>query len=126
MKLMMGALVLLMGVTAPPPSAPASPKPSGEGGPNRPPVVRARCEPCSVVVGKTSKVTADARDPDGNRLKYTWNAAAGALKKASKRETTWTAPMVEGPVLVTVRVDDRKGAIASDVVTIHVIKDPAQ
>jgi hypothetical protein len=121
MRLMI-ALVLLMGVAAPP----ASPKPSGEGGANRPPVVRARCEPCTVPVGQTSKVSADARDPDGNRLKYTWNAPAGSLKKASKRETTWTAPMVEGPVLVTVRVDDGKGALASDVVTIHVIKPPAQ
>ena len=104
-------LVLLMGVATPA---------------NRPPVVRARCAPCAVDVGKTSTVTADARDPDGNRLKYTWNAPAGSLKKASKRETTWTAPMVEGPVLVTVRVDDRKGAIASDVVTIQVIKAPVQ
>lgn len=109
MRLMI-AVVLLMGVAAP----------------NRPPVVRARCEPCTVPVGTTSRVSADARDPDGNRLKYTWNTPAGSLKKTSKRETTWTAPLVEGPVLVTVRVDDGKGAIASDVITIHVIKTPAQ
>ena len=111
MKAILG-LVLLMGVAAV--------------GANRPPVVRARCTPCSVELGKTSTVTAAARDPDGNRLKYTWNAPAGSLKNASKRETTWTAPMVEGPVLVTVRVDDRKGAIASDVITIQVIKAPVQ
>ena len=111
----MGALVLVIGAAAPPPAAP-----------NRPPVVRARCEPCSVPVGKTATGTADARAPDGNRLKYTWNAPAGALKKPSKRETTWTAPMVEGPVFVTVRVDDRKGAIASDVITIQVTKAPTQ
>lgn len=120
---LMTAIVLLMGVAAPP----AAPKPSGEGGaPNRPPVVRARCEPCSVPVGKTATVTAEARDPDGNRLKYKWSAPAGSLKKASKRETTFTAPMVEGPVFVTVRVDDRKGAIASDVITIQVTRAPAQ
>ena len=34
--------------------------------------------------------------------------------------------MVEGPVFVSVRVDDRKGAIASDVITIQVIKAPVQ
>jgi hypothetical protein len=116
MKLL-GALVLMMGVAAPPSAPPA---------PNRPPVVRALCNPCSVVDGKTAKVTAEARDPDGNRLKFAWSAPAGALKKASKRETTWTAPLVEGPVFVTVRVDDRKGAIASDVITIQVIKAPVQ
>jgi len=115
------AFVLLLGA-----SAPALPKPAGEGGPNRPPVVRARCEPCSVVAGQTSTVRAEAQDPDGNRLKYLWSAPAGSLKKASKQETTWTAPMVEGPVFVTVRVDDRKGAIASDVITIQVIKAPVQ
>ena len=120
MKLMVAA-VLLMGVTAP-----ASPTSSGEGAPNRPPVVRARCAPCSIPVGQTATVTADARDPDGNRLKYKWSAPAGSLKKASKQETIFTAPMVEGPVFVTVRVDDRKGAIASDVITIQVIKAPAQ
>jgi len=113
MKLL-GALVLVLGVAAPPFA------------PNRPPVVRVRCEPCSVPVGQTVKVTAEARDPDGHRLKYKWNAPAGSLKKASKRETTWTAPMVEGPVFVSVTVDDRKGAIASDVITIQVVKAPAQ
>jgi hypothetical protein len=108
---MMGALVLLLDAAAPARVAP-----------NRPPTVHALCEPCMVQVGKTSTVTADARDPDGNRLTYTWNAPAGSLKKASARETTWTAPMVEGPVPVNVRVDDRKGGIASDVITIQVIK----
>ena len=110
MKLLV-ALVLVLGMAAPP---------------NRPPVVRARCEPCSVVVGKTAKVRVEARDPDGNRLTFLWSAPAGSLQKASKRETTWTAPMVEGPVFVTVRVDDRKGAVASDVITIQVIKAPVQ
>jgi hypothetical protein len=109
----LGALVLVMSAAMP-------------SAPNRPPVVRARCEPCSVPVGKTATVTAEARDPDGNRLKFKWNVPAGSLKKASKRETTWTAPMVEGPVFVSVTVDDRKGAIASDVITIQVTKAPAQ
>ena len=90
--------------------------------PNRPPVVRALCNPCSVAIGKTSTVTAEARDPEGKKLTYTWNAPAGAIGKASDRETTWTAPSVEGPVPVSVRVADAKGAIASDVVIIQVTK----
>jgi Big-like domain-containing protein len=91
-------------------------------GPNKPPTVRALCDPCAVPMGKTSTVTADAHDPDGKTLTYTWNAPAGSLKKASDRQTTWTAPAVEGPVPVTVRVADGKGAIASDVIIIQVIK----
>ena len=46
---------------------------------NRPPTVRARCEPCTVEVGKTSTVTADATDPDGDTLTYRWSAPAGTL-----------------------------------------------
>jgi hypothetical protein len=126
---MLVILVLLSGVAAAPASpkpsgavGPASPKPSGEGGPNRPPTVRALCAPCAVPAGKTSTVTADAHDPDSKRLTYTWNAPAGSLKKASARQTTWTAPMVEGPVPVTVRAADGKGGIASDVIIIQVTK----
>jgi hypothetical protein len=118
MRPILGIVVLLSSVAA----APASPKPSGEGGANRPPTVRALCEPCAVPVGKTATVTAEARDPEGKRLTYTWKAPAGSLKKASDRQTTWTAPMVEGPVPVIVRVADGKGAIASDVIIIQVIK----
>jgi peptidoglycan-associated lipoprotein len=90
---------------------------------NRPPTVRARCEPCTVYVGKTSTVAADAQDPDGDPLTYTWSAPAGSLTAASARQTPWTAPMVEGPVPVTVRVDDGKGGTASDVATIQVVKE---
>ena len=110
MRLMLG-LVLLLGVAAAPRVAP-----------NRPPTVRARCEPCTVPVGKPSTVTAEARDPEGQRLTYTWNAAAGSLSQASARQATWTAPLIEGPVPVSVRVADGKGAIASDVIIIQVTK----
>jgi hypothetical protein len=91
---------------------------------NHPPTVHARCEPCTVYPGKISTVTADGRDQDGDTLTYLWKAAAGTLTKALSRQTSWTAPMQEGPVPVTVRVDDGKGGMASDVVTIQVIKEP--
>jgi outer membrane protein OmpA-like peptidoglycan-associated protein len=107
-------------VPPPPPSLPPPPPAPTQ---NRPPTVRARCEPCTVYVGKSSTVSADAQDPDGDALTYTWSAPAGTLTAASARQTPWTAPMVEGPVPVSVRVDDGKGASASDVVTIQVIKE---
>jgi hypothetical protein len=119
---LLGVLVLAASVTAAPRVEPASPKPSGEGGPNRPPTVRALCQPCAVAAGKTSTVTADAKDPDDKKLIYTWSAPAGSLGKSSARETTWTAPLVEGPVPVSVRVADGKGGLASDVIIIQVTK----
>src|SRR4051794_34711653 len=54
-------------------SAPANQPPAPERirpAPNRPPTVRARCEPCTVEIGKTSTVTGDAQDPDGDTLVY--------------------------------------------------------
>src|SRR3954451_10670110 len=52
--------------TPPPPPPPAPPAIPAQQ--NRPPTVRARCEPCTVEIGKTSTVTADAQDPDGDTL----------------------------------------------------------
>jgi peptidoglycan-associated lipoprotein len=108
-------------VYAPPPPTP-TPTPQPPTPQNHPPTVRARCEPCTVYVGQRSTVTADASDPDGDPLTYAWSAPAGSITSPSSRSTPWTAPMQEGPVPVTVRVDDGRGGTASDTVTIQVIR----
>jgi outer membrane protein OmpA-like peptidoglycan-associated protein len=105
---------------APPPPPP--PPPPAAAPANAPPTVRARCEPCTVEVGKTSTVTADATDPDGDALTYSWRAAAGSLSTPNGRQSPWTAPMQEGPVVVTVEVTDPRGGRATDAVTIQVIR----
>ncbi|MBA2303425.1 MAG: OmpA family protein [Acidobacteria bacterium] len=104
------------------PTAPASQPVAAPEARNRPPTVRARCEPCTVEIGKTSTVTADATDPDGDALTYRWNTPAGTLSNPADRQSPWTAPMQEGPVPVTVEVRDSKGATATDAVTIQVIR----
>lgn len=103
----------------PPPPAPA---PAPEPAPNRPPTVRATCDPCTVEIGKTATVTADAQDPDGDPLTYQWTAPAGTLTSPTSRQTPWTAPQQEGPVPFTVTVNDGKGGTASANVTIQVIR----
>jgi outer membrane protein OmpA-like peptidoglycan-associated protein len=103
----------------PPPPAPAAPS-------NRPPTVKARCEPCVVQVGKSSTVTADANDPDGDQLTHKWTAPTGKFANPSDRQTIWTAPEQEGSVPVTVTVDDGKGGTATDTVTIQVIRPPVK
>jgi outer membrane protein OmpA-like peptidoglycan-associated protein len=114
---------------APPPPPPAPPAPTRPPPPspapapvNRPPTVKAMCDPCTVEVGKTSTVTADAQDPDGDPLTYRWSAPAGTFSSPTSRQTPWTAPMVVGPVVTTVTVDDGHGHQVSDSVTIQVIK----
>jgi outer membrane protein OmpA-like peptidoglycan-associated protein len=108
---------------APPPPPPPPPSAAQQ---NRPPSVRARCEPCTVEIGKTSTVTADATDPDGDALTYRWMTAAGTLSAPADRQSPWTAPMQDGPVVVTVEVRDPRGASATDAVTIQVIRPPVK
>jgi outer membrane protein OmpA-like peptidoglycan-associated protein len=103
----------------PPPTFPPPPPGPPQ---NRPPSVRARCQPCTVDVGKSSTVSATAQDPDGDALTYTWSAADGAITSAAAAQTLWMAPMVAGPVPVAVTVTDGRGASASDVVTIQVVR----
>ena len=107
-------------VYVPPPPIGGPPPPPALPG-NRPPAVRARCEPCSVFAGTAATVTADAQDPDGDPLTYAWSAPAGSLTSAAARQTPWTAPDMEGPVPVSVRVSDGRGGSASDVITIQVV-----
>ena len=103
-----------------PPAPPVVPPPAAAE--NRPPSVRARCEPCTVEVGKTATVTADATDPDGDALTYRWRAAAGTLSAPADRQSPWTAPMQEGAVPITIEVEDGRGARATDAITIQVIR----
>lgn len=87
---------------------------------NHPPTVRALCQPCTIGVGQSVTLTADAKDADGDALTYAWSAPAGSASNPSASQTTWTAPAVDGPVPVTVRVTDSKGGIASDAIVIQV------
>jgi len=102
--------------TALPPSAP-------QPAPNRAPTITVACEPCTVDVGQTARITAAAIDPDGDVLVYHWTAPAGTLADANQPQTTWTAPQEEGSVAITAVADDGRGGTASDYVRI-VIKRP--
>jgi outer membrane protein OmpA-like peptidoglycan-associated protein len=106
-------------VPPPPPPPPPAPPPAPA---NRPPTVTARCEPCTVEIGRTSTVTCDASDPDGDPLTYKWSAPSGKFTSPTDRQTPWTAPMQEGPVPVMCSVSDGRGGTASASVTIQVIR----
>ncbi len=93
---------------------------------NRPPTVKARCEPCTVEVGRQLTASADAQDPDGDTLTYRWSAPTGTFANPADRQTPWTAPTQIGAVPLTVTVDDGKGLTASDTVTVQVIAPAAK
>jgi outer membrane protein OmpA-like peptidoglycan-associated protein len=104
------------------PTAPtAAPMPA-----NRPPTVKARCEPCTVEVGRQLTASADAQDPDGDTLRYRWSSPTGSFGNAGDRQTPWTAPGQVGAVPLTVTVDDGKGMTATDTITVQVIAPAAK
>lgn len=103
----------------PPPPAPPTPEPAPA---NRPPTVQASCDPCEVEVGRTSTITADGQDPDGDPLTYQWKTAAGTVANPTQRQSPWTAPDQPGQVPVTVTVNDGRGGTASDSVNINVVE----
>ena len=69
-------------------------------------------------------MTADAQDPDGDTLTYRWAAPSGVLAQPADRQTLWTAPQQEGPVQITVTVNDGKGGTANATTTIQVMRPP--
>lgn len=101
------------------PTTPAAPA-------NRPPTVKARCEPCTVEVGRQLTASADAQDPDGDTLRYRWTAPTGTFAQPADRQTPWTAPGQVGAVPLTVTVDDGRGMTATDTVTVQVIAPAAK
>ena len=108
--------------TPPPAPMPTPPPPTPPVPQNRPPTVKASCNPCTVYVGERSQLTADANDPDGDQLTYQWTVPAGTLDQATTPKPMWTAPMTVGSVPATVTVNDGKGGTASDTVTLQVIQ----
>jgi len=111
----------------PPPPPPVTPAPVAAAPPaNRPPTVKAACNPCTVYVGEKSQLSAEANDPDGDQLTYRWTTPAGTLDNAAIVKPVWTAPMTVGSVPATVTVNDGKGGTASDTVTLQVIQRAAK
>src|SRR5580765_330424 len=78
-------------VPPPPPAAPAPPA-AAPAPVNRPPTVKAQCEPCTEEVGKTSTLTANAKNPDRHTLTYRWTTPTNTLANPAERSTVWTAP----------------------------------
>jgi peptidoglycan-associated lipoprotein len=110
---------------APPPPPPPAPAPVVA--PQHTLTVKAACDPCTVEVGQSSRVTAVVQDSISCTVTYRWTAPSGTLAQPSERNTTWTASTQEGSVPVTVTVTcptDNK--TASDTVNIQVTRPPAK
>jgi outer membrane protein OmpA-like peptidoglycan-associated protein len=103
----------------PPPPSPAEPA-EAPIPPNRPPTVRADCNPCALESGEAATLRAVAADPDGDTLTIVWSATGGRLSDARAAVTQWVAETGPGAVTFAVTVDDGRGGTARDTVTIEV------
>jgi len=87
---------------------------------NRPPTVRAQCDPCRVEVGQSVTLSATTQDPDGDSVRSSWSVPAGTIADARSTTTQWRAQTAPGKVVLTVTAEDGRGGTASDSVTIEV------
>ena len=113
-------------VVAPPP-APApepTPAPAPAPPPNRGPqfAANAACDPCTVEVGQTSRLSATATDPDGDPVTFQWTVPQGTLSVADAPNTVWTAPNAPGSVTATVTARDNRGGMATSSVNLQVVR----
>jgi peptidoglycan-associated lipoprotein len=104
----------------PTPAPPPAPAPAPAPVPNRPPLVRAVCDPCTLEPGQTAKLRAERSDPDGDPLTLQWTTSGGTIADTRAGETTWRAETNAGLITFNVSVDDGRGGVATDRVTIEV------
>jgi outer membrane protein OmpA-like peptidoglycan-associated protein len=89
--------------------------------PNRPPSVRAQCDPCRVEVGQSVTLRATSQDPDDDTVRALWSTPSGALAETRAATTQWRASTSPGKVVLRVTAEDGRGGTASDTVTIEVV-----
>ena len=107
-----------------PPPPPPPPAPPVQAAAPHTLTVKADCNPCTVNVGKASTVTATPQSSIGCSVTYAWSAPTGTLADRTARSTSWTAPMQEGTVPVTVTVTcPQDGKTATDTVNIQVVRE---
>ncbi|MGH9341646.1 MAG: PKD domain-containing protein [Acidobacteriota bacterium] len=88
--------------------------------PNRPPTVDLSLSDDDVSAGEQITATADASDPDGDPLTYSWTVDGQSRPETGSQITIDTAGMTGGEHSVTVTVNDGRGGTASDTATFTV------
>jgi outer membrane protein assembly factor BamB len=76
---------------------------------NRPPeIISLAAYARTLEAGKTTLVTCEAEDPDGDRLSYEWSVSAGSIE-GSGSQVRYKGPSSPGNHLLEVMVTDQKG-----------------
>lgn len=84
----------------------------GKTGANLPPEVSLQASAYTVLPGAQVTLTATAKDPEGQTLKYFWNASTGAgsiVIGSDKLSAVWTAPTTSSVATITFIAADSEG-----------------
>jgi hypothetical protein len=84
-----------------------------------PAIVSISADPKNVTPGGSSIINCTANDPDGDIVRYSWNASEGSIT-GSGNKVTWVSPSKSGDFAVTCVVSDGKGGEAKQTVTVTV------
>jgi hypothetical protein len=77
-------------------------------------------------VGLEYEFTADASDPDGDSLTYSWSVSDGSIANPDINPVKWTMPTSAANYDITVLVDDGNGGTAERTETFEVLDIPSQ
>ena len=89
---------------------------------NRPPEVIDIVMMGDHFVGKEYTISANAADPDGDTMNYSWSVNGGSLNSSSGNPIKWTMPATEGDYQITVEADDGNGGTDQRKETVVVIE----
>jgi hypothetical protein len=87
---------------------------------NKPPaIIGLSSDPQNVMPGGSSVITCNANDPDGDIVRYSWNASDGSIT-GSGSKVTWVSPSKSGDFAITCVVSDGNGGEARQTLTVPV------
>ncbi len=88
-----------------------------------PPIIKGIAGSLEWAPASKGTLTCLAKDPQGDKMSYSWAADNGTLE-GTGQQVTWTAPSVPGSYTITVTVTDDEGAQSSFSRAISVVANP--
>ena len=92
--------------------------------PNRAPMLTCSAERSSVMTGERVRINAQASDPDGDTLTYSWRTNGGQIVGSGSSVQLDTSGLGPGRYMVTSRVEDGRGGAADCSVDVSVQEPP--